>query len=62
MILSDEMLSMVKSKAEQIEYGKITICLNETSGGVDITVEERHRFPKRIEPEMGKVVRVFKKG
>jgi hypothetical protein len=50
--LSDEMIESIKSACDKIQYGKVTICMNETSPNVDIVVEERRQFKKEVKAGM----------
>jgi hypothetical protein len=53
MKLTEEMLRAIADKCERVSYGKVTICLNDTSPTIDIVVEERAQYKKKITPAPG---------
>ena len=44
--LKPELIRYIKQMANEIEYGKIIITLNETSKKIDVSVEHKKKFEK----------------
>jgi hypothetical protein len=54
--LTVEAMEKIKNEVERIDYGKVTLVVNENMPDIDVVVEERMRFPKRETPRPGRVV------
>jgi hypothetical protein len=50
MKLTKETLEHIVEEVERIQYGKVTICISETSGTIDVVAEERTQFRKAPAP------------
>jgi hypothetical protein len=58
--LTTEMIEEINKKCDTVKYGKVIICINETSPTIDIVVEERKQFIKERVPKAGVPVTRYK--